>query len=239
MLKAASRNSKLKLISVAHTTEIYCSLAFTMSREFNEKRDGAEYCLALRGHHEPVKESSSLIERSAEHKSDLSQKLRNIDTQVERLTSLIREAEKNLDAYKREMAPERERVLRELVLRNHYFEHVDNWEDVKVTDLEKHTVFQLKFLYYMRTGDILQPLRYSGERVHRYLMDEADYKGYHIYELTKLQCKYCHSISHEKEGCPILLAKKCMACGKHGHDQTHCNMTMAEYIRRKTAPSSK
>lgn len=104
---------------------------------------------------------------------------------------------------------------------------------MKYEGLEHCSLYQLKFLYYLRTeGGILDACYYSPEGCHRYLMTPEEYFDMHLVQLRALSCKYCHSLWHEKRVCPKLQAKNCTACGKQGHIKDHCRMSVADYMRR-------
>lgn len=62
------------------------------------------------------------------------------------------------------------------------------------------------------------------------------------YSVTRREihpCRFCHCLFHEKKDCPILLKKKCKACGKHGHSLSHCTVTIKDLISTKRVTLAK
>ena len=207
-----------------------------MAREYDPKLHEKAYTALISGGKTPYVDSAASIPRTKEKTDDLKQKSVEMRRREEQLEAEVRAAQEKLFAYQQSIAAERARVYEQLKLREHYFETVHGWESTVYYDddsLLLLTLYQLKTLYYLQTGKILEPFRFSGERVHCYLMDEDDYKEYHVHELAKTYCRYCRSLFHLKEKCPKLQAKRCKACGDQGHDQLHCKMTVGDYTRRK------
>jgi hypothetical protein len=53
-------------------------------------------------------------------------------------------------------------------------------------------------------------------------MKEEDYIKFVIKQLQHTSCRYCKSVFHIINACPILATKQCKLCREFGHDALHC-----------------
>ena len=100
----------------------------------------------------------------------------------------------------------------------------DNWETITEKDLKTLTQNQLEFLVWKRTGrkDSTRYGVFEGGFIYERTLEERKAAALIYLSNNETNCRYCHSVSHEKEKCPKLANKVCGLCKMQGHTSKRC-----------------
>ena len=127
--------------------------------------------------------------------------------------------------------------------------HFDGYDKIQVRDLCKMSFDQLEYLVFKQTGqlghfstkfyyyvgtEVLKEIARSREDTMKAMIDYLSSEHQMSYFSKSMgPCRYCRSVIHSKDTCPILIAMKCTACGQSGHTISHCNVKVKDLHKRR------